>query len=197
MFNFLLEAMSREEGITGVIDFDSACYRELSICEIRYVQKGKYCAAYSFYTDGWVAKTPMGPILDQDGLVVMDSVLDIANVTEYPTPTALKRRPKVDVIGLKKVYEKLDQGAKDYVIKRYPMLMGLVHSVKFSYMPLPSIQVCLAHQGQFPKMIGTISIGLNGSPFLMYKATNEADDLLAKMMEVQVLSLPEGLGYVV
>ncbi len=196
MFDIMLGLLAKAKPpISSVIDCREVSHRDLSIIEIRFVQGNSYFAARSYSTATWIARTPLGPDLNEDGTLKMDTILDIAEVNTYATSQDLKYRRWPDRECLVQVQDSLDAAALELVRSNYPLLNDMLHKATFSFSPFPTIQVCLTTGTRFKRMLGTIAIDVRGNVFVTSKSTNEVDSIAASMRGVGALPIPKELGY--
>lgn len=196
MFDIMLGLLAKARpAISSVIDCREATYRDLSILEVRYVQGNSYYAAKSYSTGTWIAKTPIGPTLKEDGTMKMDTIQDIAEISVYATAAELRHRRWPDRNDLVQVQKALDDAALELVRMNYPLLHDMLHKATFSFSPSPTIQVCLTAGTRFKQMLGTIAIDVSGRIYVASKTTPVVDDFADAMRSVGRLPVPKELGY--
>lgn len=196
MLDILLGALSEARpAISTVIDCREVSHRDLSVIEIRYVQGDKYYAARSYATNSWIAKTPMGPIQNEDGTVRVRELEDIAEVTPYGSSVELRRRSWPSTEELIQIQKGLDLSALELVRAQYPVLNGLVHKAVFSFSPVPTIQICLAVGPRFKKFMGALAVDVHGNVTVTSKVIPEVEHYAALMRSTGLLPVAKELGY--
>lgn len=181
--------------VSTVIDCKEVTHRDLSVIEVRYVQGGTYQAARSYATGSWIARTPLGPTFKEDGILKMDCLQDIAEVTTYDTAADLRRRRWASVDELVQAQNKLDEAALEVVKAYYPILHGMVHKATFSFSPFPTIQICLATGPSYKKLFGTIAVDINGEVYVTSKAAPEVEHFASVMRGTGRLPVYKELRY--
>lgn len=196
MFDIMLGLLARAKPpISSVIDCRTVTHRDLSLMEIRFVQGNSYFAARAYSTGTWIAKTPLGPELNEDGTLKMGNINDVAKVDVYVSSLDLSRRRWPDTEGLVQVQEALDKASFDVIKNAYPSLGDLLYKTVFTFTPIPTIQVCLASGKRFKTLLGTIAVDVRGNIQVTSKAVPEVEQLAKSMRMSGRLSLPEVLRY--
>ncbi len=196
MLEVLLGLLAKEKpAVSAVIDCRQVKHRDLSIIEVRYVRDGQYYAAKSYATSSWVARTPMGPVLNLDGTIKIDTIEDVAEVDTYSTAADLRRRPWPCEDSLVRLQEQLDRASLELIKKHYPMLQDVLYIATFSYTPFPTVQVCFARGDSCKQFIGTAALDMMGNTQVLSKASDEMDDIYDVLRCVCLPAFQEEMCY--
>lgn len=186
---------SSAQDIRTIIDCRTVTYRDLSVIEVRYVKGEEFMAAVSYCTDAWLAPTPFGPNYKDDGSLRMDALEDVAVVDSYPSYVALRRRAWPNREALVALHEHIDKSATESVMKRYPFLEGYLHKATFSFLPVPTMNLCITEGTRLKKLLGTIALSMDGDISITSRASDKIAVVAAKMQTTGTLFIPEELGY--
>lgn len=172
----IITGLLKPEKITAVVSSNTISYRDLHHIDLRYVKAGKFYRAQAFYTEMWVAKTPVGPVIAHDGNIIMDTLADVATIEEYSDASELKQVSEMQEHHLQEIYKYLDGYATLFASKHLGEFRPLLYRAHFTFTPVPQVIVTLAQDGEFQ---GSVAIAMNGEVRLLTR-TNFSVDILVE-----------------
>lgn len=156
----VIEEFLKEERITAVLSSKNVEYNGLRCIEYRFVKGGEYYRAVSYATSTWIAPSPLGPAFTEDGVLTMDSLQDIAELSHFKTAKEVFSIPEVRHEQLVDIYRSLHRSAHNYALTQLGIYSPYISEVRFLYTPVPMIIASLVYEGKF---LGSVSATLNGT----------------------------------
>lgn len=185
MKSVLMECI-RKEKVTAICSIDTAFYRELYCTTITYVKKGTYYCCVSYYTDTWISSVPLGPRIDENGLLVCSRLSDIATITQYKSFADIKSVHKVSDNDLANIYFKLDEVTSLCIDNMFSGKDVDIEDVTFHFSPEPRATASIFQSDEF---LGVVGVTLKGDISIICRASDKIDSIIR-----DVHAIPIGLS---
>ena len=187
----ILLRLLEDEKIDSVFKVVQSTWKDLSCIEIYYVKAGVYFVSRSFCTDTWVSSQPFGPMLTDEGYMIVHCLQDVAEIFEYVDAISWRQHRQCTEDNLSRIYQYFDSYAQEFVEKTVGFCSNQVSGVKFMLTPMPMVVITLMHKSI---LLGSISIDLNGNARVL-TATVPSVIALVNQINMKVKPMYKEIAY--